>query len=117
MMNTPHTSALFAGLKTKRLTFGTFSESEQLRVIYLWPGSMKDTTTKDHTPSKRAERRESSKVWINPNSSFKGPRGNRVWEQRQAPPPTAARLLELADVALGLAEPSPLQAKKKKAAA
>lgn len=78
---------------------------------------MKDNTTKDHTPLRRAETRESSKVWINPNSSFKGPRGTRGWEQLQSAPPTAARLLELADVALGLAEPSPLQAKKKKAAA
>jgi hypothetical protein len=77
---------------------------------------MKDIMSKDHTPSRRAERRESSKVWINPNSSFKGPRGNRGWEQRQASTPTAARLLELADVALGLAEPSPLQKKKKAAA-
>lgn len=78
---------------------------------------MKDSTTKDHSASRREGRRETSKVWINPNSSFKGPRANRSWEQSQSSLPTAARLLELADVALGRAESAPQQAKKKKAAA
>lgn len=76
---------------------------------------MKHSTLKDHSVSKNAETPETSKVWINPNSSFKGPRGG--WEPRQSSPPTTARLLELADVALGLAERSSPQVKKKKAVA
>lgn len=42
-----------------------------------------------------------AKVWLNPNCTFKGPRSNRAWEPGQLSPPTAARLLELADIALG----------------
>lgn len=54
-----------------------------------------------------------SKVWINPNCTFKGPRSNRAWEHPQLSPPTAARLLELADVALG-SSPAQTEEKKKK---
>jgi hypothetical protein len=53
----------------------------------------------------------SSKVWINPNSTFKGPRSIRGWGQGQLSPPTAARFLELADVALGSVQP-PTRRKK-----
>ena len=57
-------------------------------------------------------------VWVNPNSSFKSARPNRAWGDRQPFPPTAARLLELADIALRPAQPaSPSRTKKKRAAA
>ena len=60
---------------------------------------------------------QASRVWINPNSTFKGPRGNRAWDHRLSAPPTAARLLELADIALGPSQPYPPAVKKKRAAA
>lgn len=52
-------------------------------------------------------------MWINPNSSFRGARGDRAWENRSGGIPNNSRLLELADLALGLKKP---QTKKKKAA-
>src|SRR5438128_1924252 len=41
-------------------------------------------------------------MWINPNSSFRAARGDRAWENRPGGIPNSARLLELADLALGL---------------
>jgi hypothetical protein len=55
---------------------------------------------------------QSSEVWVNPNSTFKGPRGNRAWEHRLQSPPTTARLLELADIALGQIHPPAVKKKK-----
>lgn len=77
---------------------------------------MKDRKMKKRVPSKD-KREQVSKVWVNPNSTFKGPRGNRAWDHRQLSPPTAARLLELADIALDSVHPSASSVKKKKAAA
>lgn len=50
-------------------------------------------------------------LWIAPNHSLKGAQGERAWENRQGGPPNSSRLIELADIALGLKKPS--QRKKK----
>jgi hypothetical protein len=50
-------------------------------------------------------------VWINPNSNLKGTRGNRAFDGRLGLP-SSSRLLELADVALGLKKPEPKKKKK-----
>jgi len=60
---------------------------------------------------------QSSKVWVNPNSSFKGPRAYAHWQRHEAAPPSAARLLELADVVLRDDKPPGPLVKKHKAAA
>jgi len=57
----------------------------------------------------------SKDLWVNPKSNLKGDRGERSWENRAGGPPNTSRLLELADIALGLKKPAP--AKKKRAAA
>ena len=69
-----------------------------------------------NTAFKNRQTSQSSRVWVNPNSSFRGPRTYPNWECHQLAP-TAARLLELADVALGNDEPSGPLVKKNKAAA
>jgi hypothetical protein len=46
-------------------------------------------------------------LWIAPKYSLKGPAGERAWENRPGGPPNSSRLLELADIALGLKKPSP----------
>jgi len=53
-------------------------------------------------------------LWVNPKSNLKGDRGDRSWENRAGGPPNTSRLLELADIALGLKKP---ELKKKRAAA
>ena len=55
----------------------------------------------------------SKELWINPKSSLKGERGDRSWENRAGGAPNTSRLLELADIALGLKKPVP---KEKRAA-
>ena len=45
-------------------------------------------------------------VWINPNSTFKGPKGSRAWDRQDQEGSTSARLLELGDIALGLKKPT-----------
>jgi hypothetical protein len=45
-------------------------------------------------------------MWINPNSSLKGARGERAWENRNGGMPSNSRYLELADIALGLKKPA-----------
>jgi hypothetical protein len=45
-------------------------------------------------------------MWINPNSSLKGARGDRAWENRNGGIPSSSRYLELADIALGLKKPA-----------
>jgi hypothetical protein len=50
-------------------------------------------------------------MWINPNSSLKGDRGDRAWENRTGGVPSSSRYLELADLALGFKKP---ETKKKK---
>jgi len=73
---------------------------------------MKNRESTTRKPAK-VKQEKPPRVWINPNSSFKGPRSNHS----QLSPPSAARLLELADIALRSAQASPPLAKKKKAAA
>ena len=53
-------------------------------------------------------------LWIAPKSNLKGENGDRAWNDRGATP-TGSRLLELADIALGLKKPEP--ARKPRAAA
>ena len=75
-------------------------------------------TNKKKILKNAVNREQALRVWVNPNSSFKGPRGNRAWDGRQSFPPTVARLLELADVALGSVQSSlPSLIKKKRVAA
>jgi len=60
-------------------------------------------------------RRRSRDLWINPKSNLRGVDGNRTWENEgNITPSTGSRMLELADIALGLRKPSP---NKRKAAA
>lgn len=60
---------------------------------------------------RRKEKSPPDGLWIAPKYSLKGPAGERAWENRPGGPPNSSRLLELADIALGLKKPSP---KKKK---
>lgn len=53
-------------------------------------------------------------LWIAPKSNLKGENGDRAWNDRSVTP-TGSRLLELADIALGLKKPEP--PKKRRAAA
>ncbi len=62
-------------------------------------------------PTPKKEPNLADEMWINPNSSLKGDRGNRAWENRTGGVPSSSRYLELADLALGLKKP---EAKKKK---
>jgi hypothetical protein len=55
----------------------------------------------------------SRELWVSPNHSVKGNRGERGWGHRIIPP-NSGRLLELADIALGVKKPS---RKKARAAA
>lgn len=57
---------------------------------------------------------EAHDLWIAPKSNLKGDSGDRAWNDRGAIP-TGSRLLELADIALGLKKPEP--PKKRRAAA
>jgi hypothetical protein len=50
-------------------------------------------------------------LWVNPKSNIKSERGNRAYDDRLGTA-AGARLLELADIALGLKKPQ--QKKKKK---
>jgi len=52
-------------------------------------------------------------LWIAPRSNLKGENGDRAWNDRSVTP-TGSRLLELADIALGLKKPEP--ARKRRAA-
>lgn len=57
---------------------------------------------------------EAQDLWIAPKSNLKGDNGDRAWSDRRATP-TGSRLLELADIALGLKKPE--LPKKRRAAA
>jgi hypothetical protein len=65
-------------------------------------------------PKKSGKRKSSSDdLWIAPKHSLKGDRGERAWENRPGGPPNSSRLLELADIALGLKKAEPKKAKHK----
>jgi len=54
-------------------------------------------------------------LWVNPRSNLRGPDGDRAWQNDgNISPSIGSRLLELADIALGLKKPLP---KKKRVAA
>ena len=50
-------------------------------------------------------------LWIAPKSNLKGENGDRAWNDRSVTP-TGSRLLELADIALGLKKPEPLKKRR-----
>lgn len=50
-------------------------------------------------------------LWIAPKSNLKGENGDRAWNDRNNAP-TGSRLLELADIALGLKKPEPLKKRR-----
>jgi hypothetical protein len=50
----------------------------------------------------KQENGEPDGLWIAQKHSFKGPRGERAWENRLGGIPSHTRFLELADIALGL---------------
>ena len=59
-------------------------------------------------PKKGSKEKSSPEgLWIAPKYSLKGPAGERAWDNRPGGPPNSNRLLELADIALGLKKPSP----------
>jgi hypothetical protein len=63
------------------------------------------TTKKSrHTPDKK---RIEDDLWIAPRYSLKGAQGERAWENRPGGPPNSQRMLEMADIALGLKKPAP----------
>lgn len=64
----------------------------------------------------KKSRKRPAKVWINPNSTFRGPDSNRSSDHRNQGPTRAARYLELGDQALGFNRISSLPDKKKAAA-
>jgi hypothetical protein len=78
------------------------------------------SATQDYNPGvpkktkNRAKANQTSDMWINPDSTLTSRRGERTWENRAGTPPSNSRLLELADLALGLKKPV---LKKKTAAA
>lgn len=49
---------------------------------------------------------DDGELWVAPRYSLKGPAGERAWENRPGGAPHSSRLLELADIALGLKKPS-----------
>jgi hypothetical protein len=51
---------------------------------------------------------ESQDLWIATRSNLKGDNGDRAWNDRRGTP-TGSRLLELADIALGLKKPEPFK--------
>lgn len=54
-------------------------------------------------------------LWVNPRSQFRGPDGDRAWNNAgNITPQSGAKFLELADIALGVKKPV---TNKKKAAA
>ena len=55
-------------------------------------------------------------LWIAPKSNLKGDNGDRAWNDRTGAP-TGSRLLELADIALGLKKPEPFKKRRSSAAA
>lgn len=56
---------------------------------------------KKHKPS-NGEVDLSKDLWIAPGFSLRGPDGNRAWENKgNLTPASGARILELADIALG----------------
>jgi hypothetical protein len=58
--------------------------------------------------AKNGKKTESSDgLWIAPRSSLRGQAGERAWDNHIGGPPNSGRLLELADVALGLKKPAP----------
>ncbi len=60
-------------------------------------------------PKKKAD--AETELWVRPNLSLKGESGDRAWGDRPGGAPNSSRILELADIALGLKKPAP---KKKK---
>ena len=90
-------------------------KSQLSRATQVGTFKMKEKKPKKQS-SKKHQGSQTSAVWVNPNSTFKGPRGGGSWEHRLSSP-TAARLLELADLALGSVQPSPWSIRKKKASA
>jgi hypothetical protein len=59
----------------------------------------------------RKEKSSPGGLWIAPKYSLKGPAGGWAWDNRPGGPPNSSRLLELADIALGLKKPSPKKRK------
>jgi hypothetical protein len=56
-------------------------------------------------PDKQSEVSKDKDLWIAPRYSLKGPAGERAWENRPGGAPNSSRLLELADIALGVKKP------------
>jgi hypothetical protein len=56
-------------------------------------------------PDKQSEVSKGKDLWIAPRYSLKGPAGERAWENRPGGAPNSSRLLELADIALGVKKP------------
>ena len=61
---------------------------------------------KNKNSKKAAIKLKADDLWIAPKSNLKGENGDRAWDDRSATP-TGSRLLELADIALGLKKPDP----------
>jgi hypothetical protein len=53
-------------------------------------------------------------LWVSPTHTLKGDRGERSWENMTGDPRRNSRLLELADLALGLKKPTPRKKSRQK---
>jgi len=80
---------------------------------------------KKNGPNKLTKKKKSPKqnlmvqpddLWIASKSNLKGDNGDRAWNDRMATP-TGSRLLELADIALGLKKPEPPKKRRTSAGA
>lgn len=66
---------------------------------------------KKKNSNKAAANLAADDLWIAPKSNLKGENGDRAWNDRSATP-TGSRLLELADIALGLKKPEPFKKRR-----
>ena len=66
------------------------------------------------TKRKRIENDEGpTDLWVAQKYTLKEPAGKRAWDNRIGEPPSNSRYLELADIALGVKQPTPFAKRKK----
>ena len=64
------------------------------------------STSSKKKRSKQPDEIDAADLWIAPRSNLKGENSDRAWNDRRAAP-THSRLLELADIALGVKKTEP----------
>lgn len=76
-----------------------------LLITIFMPKKSSSTKARKKEPDRTSSRPNG--LWIAPRSTLKGPTGERAWENRVGGTPTSSRILELADIALGLKKSHP----------